>query len=304
MEKTLKKKKFTILGISIWEILAYFIIYSIAGYIIETLFALVRYGVLESRQSFLYGPFCSIYGLGAVIMIIFLQYFEKNGLTLFAGGFIIGSITEYLVSLIGELILHVKWWDYSSMPLNINGRICFYYSIFWGILAIFLMKVIHPRIRNLMAYILKKMSNNLVKPTIAFITIFMAIDCLVSAYAIQLFIIRTVAENNINVANKDALIEINEELYDNLLVAIHQFENMITANVFNREPNATVKLFGNELFNLCKSNQLNVSLSAVKQLGAYNQLLDGANKFKNYIIEQVEKFYYEWIEPSTIEFYG
>ena len=73
MEKTLKKKKFTILGISIWEILAYFIIYSIAGYIIETLFALVRYGVLESRQSFLYGPFCSIYGLGAVIMLIFLQ---------------------------------------------------------------------------------------------------------------------------------------------------------------------------------------------------------------------------------------
>ena len=36
MEKTLKKKKFTILGISIWEILAYFIIYSIEGYIIET----------------------------------------------------------------------------------------------------------------------------------------------------------------------------------------------------------------------------------------------------------------------------
>lgn len=98
--------------------------------------------------------------------------------------------------------------------------------------------------------------------------------------------------------------EINEEMFDNLLVAIHQFENMITANVFNREPNAIVKLFGNELFNLCKSNQLNVLLSVVKQLGAYNQLLDEANKFKNYIAEQGENFYYEWIEPSTIEFYS
>ena len=105
-----RKKRITILGISIWEILGYFIIYSIAGFIIETLFALLRYGVFESRQSFLYGPFCSIYGLGAVIMIIFLQYFQKNRLTLFAGGFIIGSITEYVVSLVGELILHVKWW--------------------------------------------------------------------------------------------------------------------------------------------------------------------------------------------------
>ena len=98
--------------------------------------------------------------------------------------------------------------------------------------------------------------------------------------------------------------EINEELYDNLLVAIHQFENLINANVFNREPNATVKLFGNELFNLCKTNQLNISLSDVNQLGAYNQLLNENNRFKNYISEQVENFYYEWIEPSTIEFYG
>lgn len=55
---------------------------------------------------------------------------------------------------------------------------------------------------------------------------------------------------------------------------------------------------------LISVNQLNVSLSAVKQLWSYNQLLDEANKFKNYIAEQVENFYHEWIEPSTIEFYG
>lgn len=221
MEEKIKKekKKFTILGINIWEILAYFIIYSIAGYIIETCFALIRYGVLESRQSFLYGPFCSIYGVGAVIMIIFLQFFKKNNFTLFIGGFIIGSITEYLVSLIGELILHVKWWDYSSMPLNINGRICFYYSIFWGILAILLMKIVHPYIRKLMAYILKKLPGKFVKPTIAIITIFMAFDCFISGYAIDLFTVRMVAENDLNIANKEIIVEINNRLYDNKIRA-------------------------------------------------------------------------------------
>ncbi len=207
-----EKKKFTILGVNLWEILAYFIIYSIAGYIIETSFALIRYGVLESRQSFLYGPFCSIYGVGAVIMVLFLQYFKKNRLTLFAGGFLIGSITEYLVSLIGELILHVKWWDYSNMPLNINGRICFYYSIFWGVLAIFLMKVVHPRVRKLMAYILKKSSGKIVKTAIVVVTVLMAIDCFVSAYAINLFTIRMIAENNLNVDKKDIIIEINDRI--------------------------------------------------------------------------------------------
>ena len=135
-EDIVKKKKFTIMGLSIWRILAYFIIYSIVGYIIETIFGIITKGRWESRQSFLYGPFCAIYGLGAAIMIIFLHKYSKKYTTLFWGGFIVGSIVEYLVSLIGEMILGVKWWDYSDMPLNINGRICVYFSLFWGFLAL------------------------------------------------------------------------------------------------------------------------------------------------------------------------
>lgn len=212
MEQKIEKKKFTILGIDLWEILAYFIIYSIAGFFIETMFALVRYGVLESRQSFLYGPFCSIYGVGAVVMIIFLQYFMKNRFSLFVGGFFIGSITEYLISWIGECILHVKWWDYSNMPLNINGRICIYYSFFWGMLALFLMKVIHPRIRNLLAYTLKKFNLKVVKTVIIVTTIFIIVDCLISIYATNLFTIRMIANNDLNVKNKEIIISLNDKI--------------------------------------------------------------------------------------------
>jgi len=230
MEDTKKqKKKITILGISLWEILAYFIVYSIAGYFIETGFALIRYGVLESRQSFLYGPFCSIYGLGAVVMIIFLQYFKRNRLTLFAGGFLIGSVTEYLVSLIGEWILNVKWWDYSNMPFNINGRICISYSFFWGFLAIILMKAIHPRVRKLMAYILKKFNGHLIKSTISVITILMFIDCVISGYAINLFTIRMVAENNLNVENKEIICQINDELNKS------EFRTKLRNTIFSNE---------------------------------------------------------------------
>ena len=231
------KKRFKILGINIWELLTYFIIYSVAGFVIETLFALVRYGVIESRQSFLYGPFCSIYGVGAVVMILFLQYFKKNRFTLFVGGFLIGSITEYLVSLIGELILHVKWWDYSNMPININGRICVYYSIFWGVLAIFLMKIVHPHIRNLMAFMLKKTRKKFVKPIISFIIIIMALDCFISAYAIQLYTIRMVAEYDLNVNNKDSIIDINNNLNKS------NFHKTIVKLFFNN--NKMIKIYPN-----------------------------------------------------------
>lgn len=227
-EKTKQEnKKITILGMEIWEILAYFIVYSIAGFFIETIFAFVRYGVLESRQSFVYGPFCSIYGLGAVIMIMFLQYFKRNRITLFFGGFVIGSITEYLVSLIGELILHVRWWDYSNMPLNVNGRICFYYSIFWGILAIFLMKAIHPKMRKFMAIILKNLKSSSVKSLITAISIFLLVDCIFSAYAINLFRIRMIAQSDLDVANKEQIVQLNERINNS------KFHSFFVRYIFN-----------------------------------------------------------------------
>ena len=79
--------------------------------------------------------FYGIYGIGAVMIIILSRYFNKNAITLFLGGYLLGSITEYITSFLVEVVLHAKWWDYSNNILNINGRVCLLYSIFWGILA-------------------------------------------------------------------------------------------------------------------------------------------------------------------------
>ena len=222
-----KKEPLKIQGFSITTLLAYFIIYSIIGFIIETIFGILTKGVLESRKSFIIGPFCSIYGLGAVIMILALQKFKKNNYTLFFGGFLVGSIIEYVVSLIGEAIFHVVWWDYSDMAFNINGRICFYYSIFWGILAIFLMKAIQPQVRKFMALILRKFNLSTIRTIILVLTIFIAIDCIISAYAINMFRIRMIAINDLNVAHKDEIIELNLKLNKSKIHSflIHYFFN-------------------------------------------------------------------------------
>lgn len=211
-----KKKSLTIFGISIWRLFAYFIIYSVVGFIIETLFALFMYNVLESRQSFLYGPFCGIYGVGAVFMIMFLnKYFNKNTHMLFWGGFIIGSILEYIISLVGELILDVRWWDYSNRFLNINGRICFLYSIFWGLLAIYLMKVINPKVNKLINWLKSKINIKLAKFLTLFMIIFLFIDCIISGIAINFCLIRKSVENNLSVANKEKTIEAYNKIYNN-----------------------------------------------------------------------------------------
>lgn len=210
-KNVVKDKKFKIFGFTITQILAYFIIYSIAGYIIETIFGLVTKGVLESRKSFLYGPFCSIYGVGAVVMIIGLQRFKKNNYTLFAGGFIIGSIIEYVISFIGEWFFHIKWWDYSSMPFNINGRICVWFSFFWGALAIYLMSHIHPKVDKL----INKIKPNVLKPLTIILTVLIFIDFIVTGFALKMFFVRIVNQYNLDIEGVEMYFDTYSKLYEN-----------------------------------------------------------------------------------------
>lgn len=214
-DNTANKKKITIMGLSIWRILAYFIIYSVVGYIIETLFGIVTKGRWESRQSFLYGPFCAIYGLGAAIMIIFLHKYSKKYNTLFIGGFIVGSIVEYLVSWIGEMILGVKWWDYSDMPLNINGRICVYFSLFWGFLALYLIASFNPKIDKMINWFKSKFSIKALKTLTLSMTIILLIDCIITAFAMSFFLIRMIAQNDLNVPKKEIVMQKYEDIYSN-----------------------------------------------------------------------------------------
>lgn len=204
------KKEFSIFGITIWRILAYFVLYSILGFIVETVFAFLAEGVIESRKSFLYGPFCAIYGVGAVAMIVGLQKCQKNHITLFIGGFILGSVVEYLISLLGELVFHVKWWDYSNMAFNIQGRICLTFSIAWGILGVFLLKVINPRMDKIIA----KIPVKFLKTASIVIVVFMFIDWMISSFAMQMFFTRIVDEHHIELKDGQEYIEVCRELYE------------------------------------------------------------------------------------------
>ena len=125
-------------------------------------------------------------------MIVGLQKFKKNNYTLFWGGFLIGSFVEYIISWIGEIVFHVKWWDYSNIPFNLNGRICVWFSLFWGILAIYLMTHIHPKIDRF----LDKFSPKIVTIiTITFVVV-MFLDWCISSFALKMFLTRLV--NNYN----------------------------------------------------------------------------------------------------------
>lgn len=176
------------------RLVQYFIIYSIIGLIIETFFGLIIEGVIESRKNFLYGPFSCIYGLGGVLMTLALQRFSKNRYTLFFGGVLVGSALEYGISLFGELIYNVKWWDYSGIPFNINGRVCLLFSIIWGLLAIYFVSYFQPKVDKLLDKINKKFLNI----TTIVIMVFMIINFFVTSFALEVFFARVANEHQLD----------------------------------------------------------------------------------------------------------
>ena len=204
--------------------LAYFVIYSFLGFIVETIFGILTKGVVESRKSCLFGPFCCIYGLGAAIMIPGLQKFKKSNWGIFIAGAIEGSVIEYIISWIGEIIFKIKWWDYSNMPFNINGRITLTFSIFWGLLALVLMRFINPYIERGINKLPKKWFDIL---TIS-LTIFLILDLLITALGLKVFYTRLIKENNLQIKGENALI-VSDEVMEYKVI------KFLSNNIFSNE---------------------------------------------------------------------
>ena len=130
-----------------FTIIAYFIIYSFIGWILESVYkSILQKKIINS--GFLHGPICPIYGYGAMIMYLSLRNVTNNLFLLFAFGVIVLSIFEYLVGVSLELAFKTKYWDYSKRKFNIQGRVCLRNSLYWGVLGIVFMRIIHPVIEK------------------------------------------------------------------------------------------------------------------------------------------------------------
>lgn len=127
-----------------------FIIYSVAGWLMEVTCKSIEAKKFINR-GFLIGPYCPIYGWGAIIITILLKRYIDDGVVLFFMSIITCGILEYTTSYVMEKLFHARWWDYSRRKYNINGRVCLETLIPFGILGIIIMYVTNP-------FILKQLS--------------------------------------------------------------------------------------------------------------------------------------------------
>lgn len=206
-------------------LLWYFIIFSVVGLIVETTYGFVTMGIIESRKGLYIGPFCPIYGVGGVILILLLDKFRNNKIKLAIYGGVLGSIIEYLLSFMLEAIYGARFWDYGYVKYNLNGRICIVYSIFWAILSVILIGLVKPKIDKLINKIGKEDNELKSKYSIlkrkSFIDlgvfIFLVIDALVTIWAISTYQNRVLNEYyGIEETNQNSIIKsIEDFLFSN-----------------------------------------------------------------------------------------
>lgn len=162
------------------KIILYFFVYSFIGWLIETIFALFVQQAFVKR-GFLYGPICPIYGFGAVLLIMLLHKSKGKKKVEFFVSIIAFSVFEYLVSLVLEMVFHLRWWDYTNDFLNINGRISIGYSIAWGVIGLLFNEIIHPSIEKKIEDAKNSLSYRLQKTIVYIFPIITIIDFILSS---------------------------------------------------------------------------------------------------------------------------
>ncbi len=183
-------------GLCFKKLFFVFLIGSVIGTIYEDILIYVRTlietgeGVFLLHRGVIYGPFNVVYGFGAAVVIWLLARKKYNNWQIFFYTALLGGVLEYLISFLQEFFTHTTSWDYSNMPLHINGRTTVPIMLVWGVMGLILVKVIYPWISKWIERIPERIGNTVYISLL----VFMVLNMLVSWTAI---IRQTLRHNNV-----------------------------------------------------------------------------------------------------------
>ena len=124
---------------------------SILGFLIEGLWHIVLTGEWVDHSATVVGPFCAVYGVGAVAVFVVARFLPRRSIVLsFLTFAITGGAVEYFTSLFQERTFGSVSWDYSSHTLNLGGRVSAQMMILWGFLGMVFVGLIYPTLARLL----------------------------------------------------------------------------------------------------------------------------------------------------------
>lgn len=139
---------FKLLGTDVYHLIGAFVIYSVLGWFVESVYMSFCNRKLTNR-GFARSPFCPIYGFGAVFGYLILRPLAGNYVLLYITGAVLATVFEFIV---GKMMLRLfgeLWWDYNEKPFNYKGIICLESTVAWGFYAIGIVSILHGKVYEL-----------------------------------------------------------------------------------------------------------------------------------------------------------
>ena len=245
-----------------------FMIYSVAGWLMEVTCKLIEYKKFVNR-GFLIGPYCPIYGAGALLITILLTRFSSNLIILFITAIVLCGILEYFTSYFMEKVFRARWWDYSKRKFNINGRVCLGTLIPFGIFGIIIIYITNPLIIKLFS----KFSTNLLNITSGIVFSIFLIDYILSYTVISGFRKTTVQVSKNE--TQDNTEQITSKVKEILLQQSWGYKRLI--NAYPKLEAIRIKI--KEISNEVKENAVDIK----------NNITEKAEEVKNNINEKKEE---------------
>lgn len=141
----------TFIRINYFNFFWIFVIGSVLGLGIETLFHIAAFGFYESRAGLVWGPCSPLYGIGAALLSLALDRFCKaHNLFLFIMSAMIGSAIEFCASLIMQYSWAAIAWDYTGTLGSLGGRTNLLFAVMWGFLGLFWVHAILPLVKRVL----------------------------------------------------------------------------------------------------------------------------------------------------------
>lgn len=135
-------------GTDVYHLIAAFLVYSILGWFVESVYMSFCNKRLTNR-GFAKGPFCPIYGVGAVGCYLIMGSLKGHYIQIYLLGALLATVFEYLVGRAMIKLFGQLWWDYNEKPFNFQGIICLESTIAWGFYALGIVHVLHGWVYSL-----------------------------------------------------------------------------------------------------------------------------------------------------------
>lgn len=122
---------------SITDMVFIFVICAMVGWLVEVSFVYVSLGRFANR-GMLYGPFCSIYGFGAIILYMLFYNLKAKVINIpyaFITSAVFMGAFELLSGLMFKFVFNIEMWNYDGMFLEIFNYTTVPILIGWGILG-------------------------------------------------------------------------------------------------------------------------------------------------------------------------